>query len=194
VAFVHHVGIASLNAQFGGEVGFGGIYHSVYDSFDWYTRFSDTDFTHARALAQIYTTAVLRLAQAEVLPFEFRAVVRSMEEWVKDLPKVELAALQSAMAGLRRAAEEYESKFNHRGSKELNAALIRTERALLLERGLPGRPWYKHQLMAPGVYTGYSAKTLPAIRDSKDPQAGVTLVVEALQNYAAAIQKAATLF
>ena len=68
--FLDHLGVASLNIGYGGEDG-GGIYHSIYDDFYWYTHFSDTDFVYGRALAQTGGTAVMRLADAELLPFDF---------------------------------------------------------------------------------------------------------------------------
>jgi N-acetylated-alpha-linked acidic dipeptidase len=58
--FLDHLGIASLNIGMGGEGG-GGIYHSIYDTFTWYTRFSDSDFEHARALTQAAGTLTLRI-------------------------------------------------------------------------------------------------------------------------------------
>src|SRR5260221_1371842 len=67
--FLQHLGIASLNLDYGGEDG-GGIYHSIYDDFAWYTRFSDTSFVYGRALAQTVGTAVMRLADPGVLAFE----------------------------------------------------------------------------------------------------------------------------
>ena len=69
-AFIDHLGIASLNLGFGGEDG-GGIYHSIYDDFYWYTHFADGDFVYGRALAQTIGSAVLRLADADVLPYDF---------------------------------------------------------------------------------------------------------------------------
>jgi N-acetylated-alpha-linked acidic dipeptidase len=72
-AFYHHLGIPSLNLAFQGEDD-GGIYHSIYDSFHWYTTFSDTAFVYGRALAQTAGTTVLRLANADLLPFEFTAL------------------------------------------------------------------------------------------------------------------------
>ena len=69
-AFLDHLGVASLNLGFGGEDG-GGIYHSIYDDFYWYTHFADTDFVYGRALAQTAGTAVMRLADAELLPYDF---------------------------------------------------------------------------------------------------------------------------
>ncbi len=69
-AFLDHAGIASLNLGYGGEDD-GGIYHSIYDSFTWFTRFSDTSFVYGKTLAQTVGTAVLRLADAEILPYRF---------------------------------------------------------------------------------------------------------------------------
>jgi N-acetylated-alpha-linked acidic dipeptidase len=73
-AFYHHLGIPSLNLGFGGEDDNGGIYHSIYDSFRWFTTFSDTAFVYGRALAQTTGMAVLRLANADLLPYEFTAL------------------------------------------------------------------------------------------------------------------------
>jgi N-acetylated-alpha-linked acidic dipeptidase len=192
VPFIHHAGIPTVNAGFGGGAGSGGIYHSIYDSFEWYTRFSDTDFTHGRALSQVMTTAMLRLSEAPVLPFSFREVARAVDEWMKDLPPVPGTGLRDAVAALREAAKQYD-EVRPRPSRELNQTLLRSERALLHEAGLPGRPWYKHQLMAPGWYTGYSAKTLPGVRDSKDPKAGAIPLAEAIRRYAATIDEAVRL-
>ena len=85
--FINHLGIASLNLGFGGEGG-GGIYHSIYDDFYWYTHFSDTDFTYGRALAQTVGTAVMRLADAELLPYEFTALADSLHTYVDQLQKL----------------------------------------------------------------------------------------------------------
>jgi N-acetylated-alpha-linked acidic dipeptidase len=77
----------------------------------------------------------------------------------------------------------------------VDTALIATERALL-GPGLPGRPWYRHELYAPGQYTGYDVKTMPAIREAIEirdwpgAQAGIAAVSAALTRYAAAIDAA----
>ena len=86
-AFIDHLGVASLNLGYGGEDD-GGIYHSIYDDFYWYTRFADTDFVYGRALAQTVGLAVLRLADAPLLPFEFAAFADAIREYLKDLKKV----------------------------------------------------------------------------------------------------------
>lgn len=86
-AFLDHIGIASLNVSYGGE-GDSGIYHSVYDDFYWYTHFSDTDFVYGRALSQTAGTAVLRLASADLLPFEFTDLADTIHVYQKELKKL----------------------------------------------------------------------------------------------------------
>jgi N-acetylated-alpha-linked acidic dipeptidase len=86
-AFVDYLGVASLNLGYGGEDD-GGIYHSIYDDFHWYTHFSDSDFVYGRALAQTVGLAVLRLADAELLPFDFSALADTTEEYLKDLKRL----------------------------------------------------------------------------------------------------------
>jgi len=85
--FLQHLGIASLNLGYGGEDG-GGIYHSIYDDFTWYTRFDDTSFVYGRALAQTVGTAVLRLANADVLPYEFTGQAATVGRYVKEVEKL----------------------------------------------------------------------------------------------------------
>jgi N-acetylated-alpha-linked acidic dipeptidase len=86
-AFLDHVGIATLDLGYGGEDE-QGIYHSIYDDFYWYTHFSDTDFVYGRALAQTVGTSVLRLADAEVLPFDFVDFADTVEKYIKNLQKL----------------------------------------------------------------------------------------------------------
>src|SRR6202043_2208245 len=83
-AFLDHLGIATLDLAYGGEDE-QGIYHSIYDDFYWYTHFSDTDFVYGRALAQTGGTAVMRLADAELLPFEFGDFADTVQTYVKEL-------------------------------------------------------------------------------------------------------------
>src|SRR5437773_2737079 len=82
--FLQHVGIASLNIGYGGEDR-GGIYHSIYDDFYWYTHFGDTDFVYGRALAQTGGSAVMRLADADLLPFEFADFADTVQTYLKEL-------------------------------------------------------------------------------------------------------------
>jgi N-acetylated-alpha-linked acidic dipeptidase len=82
--FIDHLGIASVNLGYGGE-DVGGEYHSVYDDFYWYTHFSDTDFSYGRALAQTAGTMVMRMADADVLPFQFSDQADTIHTYVTEL-------------------------------------------------------------------------------------------------------------
>jgi len=84
--FVDHLGIASLNLSYGGEDG-GGIYHSIYDDFYWYTHFADTDFAYGRTLAETVGLSVMRLAGAKLLPFEFTNLADTLRKYSEDLKK-----------------------------------------------------------------------------------------------------------
>jgi len=86
-AFLDHLGIASLNLGYGGEDR-GGIYHSIYDDFYWYTHFSDADFVYGRALAQTAGTLVMRLADADVLPLDFRNFTDTIGRYVQEVEKL----------------------------------------------------------------------------------------------------------
>src|SRR6266704_2725196 len=85
--FLQHVGVATLNLGYGGEGG-GGIYHSIYDDFKWFTTFDDTSFVYGRALAQTVGTAVLRLADAEVLPYQFTGLAETVAKYTKEVEKL----------------------------------------------------------------------------------------------------------
>ena len=193
-AFLDYLQIASLNLGFEGDDGGGGVYHSIYDSFYWYTHFSDGDFTHGVALSQVMGTALLRLADADVLPFEFRATADTLRRYVGEIEQMpvpgassdtggssralDLAPLRTAIDKLAKAAESYEKAVGRvpqvRSSApglardrlaEVNTILYSSERAFRYEAGLPRREWFKHLAYAPGFYTGYGVKTLPGIRE-----------------------------
>jgi N-acetylated-alpha-linked acidic dipeptidase len=216
--FINFAGVASLGIGFGGEDG-GGIYHSIYDDFYWYTHFSDSDFVYGRALAQAGSTSVVRLADADLLPFQFadfsddvKMYVREVEKfadkqreeiqetnqkiaegmyeatsdprysWVtpkkEDVPPhLNFAPLDNAVELLERNSAEYQKVLERVSANggaalasaslmEVNEMLIQCEHKLTTPEGLPGRFWYKHELYAPGAYTGYAAKAIPAVREN----------------------------
>jgi len=249
-AFLQHDGVASLNIGFGGEDG-GGIYHSIYDDFYWYTHFSDVDFVYGRALAQAGGTAVMRLADAELLPFEFGDFSDTVQMYVKELktlsqktqddirernreieegvfkatddprhplvapaaeavpPHLNFAPLENASEELARSATEYRKAFDQVSANggarlasaslaEVNHLLMESERKLTNSQGLPNRPWFKHQLYAPGFYTGYAVKTMPAVREAieqkqwKQADEAIVVVAGVLHDEAALIASAAS--
>jgi N-acetylated-alpha-linked acidic dipeptidase len=178
--FLQHLGIATLDMRFASEDS--GVYHSDYDDFNWFSHFSDTTFVYGRALSQVHSIALMRFADAPVLPFEFGRFVSTVRRYIDEignLPgKPDLTAVSGAITKLEKAATDLNAGYN-RALPNLGAAppdklaalnriLFRTERALTIDPGLPGRPWYRHRIYAPGVYTGYAAKTLPGIREAAE--------------------------
>ncbi len=216
-AFIDHLGIAALNLSYAGEDR-EGIYHSIYDDFFWYTHFSDRDFVYGRALSQTAGTAVLRLASADLLPFDFGDFAETMRTYLDELrklassrrdqiiernrqleeglfralndprhptvaprreevpPHFNFAPLENAVDALSRSADRYDAAVKAAWNRpesvtpevlaRLNQKLMESERRLTDPAGLPRRPWYKHLIYAPGVYTGYAPKTMPGIREA----------------------------
>ena len=204
-AFLDHLAIASADCRFRGDGG--GVYHSIYDSFDWYRRFGDPDFVYGRALAQFHAVAIARMADADVLPFEFTnyadtigVYLDELEEPAKD-KNVELKDVRKAWEELSKAAENYEKKLSasrlEGDYKRVNAILQKVEQAMARDEGLPEREWFKHQVYAPGFYTGYGVKTVPAVRealergDREAARQGAAVFAQTLQAVTAKILAAA---
>ena len=205
-AFLDHVGIASLDFGLNGRGG-DGTYHSTYDHPGWFKKFIDPQFTHSVLAAQVTGVAVLRLADAEVLPFDYEAYGRQVLEYVRDIERQAGKASSSGaatidFAGLKRAAGAFMragADLRARGEAlvagtpsraalaDVNRRLMMAERDLIESAGLPDRPWYRHVIYAPGLYTGYGVKTIPGVREAVDAgnyaraaeQAGI--VIRALQ-------------
>jgi N-acetylated-alpha-linked acidic dipeptidase len=215
-AFLDHLTVASLNLGFGGEGSDGGVYHSKYDSFYWYTHFSDTDFAYNTALSQTVGTLALRLASADVLPFEFTATARTLKGYVdeiekltkeaKDAPALDFSPLRASLAKLQKAADAYGSAIakgkaprDREQAAELNHLLYTSERNFKHEGGLPKRDWFKHLAYAPGFYTGYGVKTLPGIREGieqkawDEPKKYIPIVAAAVEKLAAQVDRATAL-
>jgi len=242
--FLQHLGIAALNIGFGGE-GHYGQYHSIYDSFDHYTRFMDPTFVYGVTLAKTAGRMVLRLADADVLPLDFghlsstvgkyvdevakladdmrqkteeenhriedgtyHAVDDPTETWVvpaaKDpVPYLNFAPLKNAAAALDKSAAAYQKAWTAKGGalsaedqKRLDAVLLAAERAFTRSQGLPRRSWYVHQIYAPGFYTGYGVKTLPAVREAieqrnwKEAEEQILLVAATIEGFAKEVDRA----
>ena len=207
--FLDHLAMASLNLGFSGDSP-GGVYHSNYDSFDWYQRFSDGKFVFGRALSQTIGTTIMRLANATILPFNFTDLANTMERYVKeiektyasqnDAPHIDLNSVAKSIENLRTAGNEYQQSLEQlqtfsstkiHGRAELtrlNQLIYTSERRLAHDEGLPNREWFRHQVYAPGFYTGYGVKTIPGIRESIEEQSWaeanyyVNVVTQALEN------------
>ncbi len=179
VAFIDHLGVASLNLGFGGP-NLNGVYHSIYDDPRWFEEFGDPGFAYGAALSQVTTMTLLRLADATVLPFEFGEFAATVRRYVDQIKKRSgtkvdfepvLAAIQKTEAegkALDAALKTAVSRADTAVLAKANQELFETERGLILAKGLPGRDWYRHSIYAPGMYTGYGAKTLPGIREAAE--------------------------
>ena len=246
--FLQHAGVPTLNVGFGGEDD-GGIYHSIYDSFSWYTRFSDTSFVYGRALAQAAGTMIMRVANADVLPEEFgnlsetaRGYIAELkalrEKTAKDIeelnrqlaegafaivndprrptrapkgeapaPVLNFSPLDNASIALDSAAARFEKAYGvlpagnatAASLAPVNALIRQSDQVLLLPNGLPKRPWYRHSLYAPGLYTGYGVKTMPGAREAieqkdwKLADAEIARIAAALSRESDLITRAASL-
>jgi N-acetylated-alpha-linked acidic dipeptidase len=248
--FLQHLGIASLNVGFGGESG-GGSYHSIFDSYDYYTRFGDPNFTYGITLAQTMGRATLRFATADVLPYRFGNLTDNVQQYLEQVvalldeeraqtesenylvesgsyrlaadptkthvvpdkksavPYLSFAPIQNALAKVKQNAESYDAALSRRMNDgpaldpdtraALDGILMSVEHMMTYEDGLPGRPWFRHQIYAPGFYTGYGVKTLPGVREAIEQhnweraERYVGVIADALDRAAEAIGRAADL-
>jgi N-acetylated-alpha-linked acidic dipeptidase len=244
--FVQHLGIASINLGYSGEDE-GGVYHSLYDTFEHYQRFNDPGGIYQAALAKTVGRLVLRTADAEVAPLQFAGLAETVDSNVTGLKKLEettreraegvnrlvdggayaladepskkwapparqdpgkpldFKALDAAVAKLKASAAAYDAA--SAGAPALPAAqrarlndmLQKAEQSLTDKRGLPGRPWFRHMIYAPGLLTGYGAKTIPGVREAiesrrwAEAQEFIGRTSEILDNCAAHLDRAAAL-
>ncbi len=210
-SFLQHAGISTLDLGYGGEDN-GGDYHSIYDSYYDYTHFKDPGFHYGVALSQTAGRVVLRMADADVLPFDFRNLYNTVNGYVTEMmdlltqtrentvvenkllaqndytlaadptkvfvapksksevPYLDFSPLQNAMAAFKKATDSLNVTWQHQMNNNddhdaFNKALYKAEQQLLTD-GLPRRQWYRHNLYAPGFYTGYGVKTLPGIHEA----------------------------
>jgi len=207
--FLQHLGIASANMGFGGHSS-GGSYHTMYDTYEHYTKWIDPGLVYGKTLAQFAGRATLRLANAPRLPFDFQGFTDNVAGYIEEiealadgmrdktaadnqdirdgvygiildptksfgppLPKPEVphfnfAPLKNALARLQDSADAYQrlAASGAPASAHQNYLLYTSERELIREEGLTGRPWYKHHIYAPGFYTGYGVKTIPGVREA----------------------------
>ena len=244
--FIQHMGIASMNIGYGGEDP-AGVYHSIYDSYDHYTRFGDPGFQYGIALAKTAGRVMMRLADADALPFDFNSFYKTLNDYATEVktlldnqrneteaenriirdnlynlakdpkktwnapaakepvPYLNFSDLDNSLMQLKSLAEEYQKLYSNGTSlpvekqNQLNEILFKAERSLISQSGLPRRPWYKHEVYAPGFYTGYGVKTLPAIREAieqrnwKEAQEGISTVSQSIHAYNTQVQQAVSI-
>jgi N-acetylated-alpha-linked acidic dipeptidase len=175
--FLQHLGVPSTDI---GSTGDYGVYHSAFDNFSWFKKFGDPDFLYEQQMARVYGLEVLRMADADVLPYNYEdygkeiliyldaARSKAQEKFGDHAPDF-AAAIEGA-----RHLQEAGAKILQKQRKipqnpaQINAKLRDAERALLIPEGLPNRPWYHHAIYAPGQYTGYAAVVIPGVNEAID--------------------------
>ena len=209
--FLQHLGVPSTDMGFGGDYG---VYHSSYDSFYWMDHFGDPGFVYHVAAAQIWGTLALRLADADALPFDYTDYATQIREFFAEALRLakqknldtsfDDRSMNAALEDFAKECSRVEknrqeavtTKANSAKLKLMNDALIGVEREFIDERGLRGRPWYKHEIYAPGIYTGYAAQPLTDFRqaiddrNSANTKESLERIVEAIKRATKALQLA----
>jgi N-acetylated-alpha-linked acidic dipeptidase len=177
------------------------VYHSVFDDFDWFTRFADPDFAYTQQQARLLGIELLHMADADVLPYDDQMYA---DEILRYLAHTKKAAIRRRVdldfSGAEAAAQSFATTAQRvhelelaaaANTVKLNGALRAAESALLLPQGLPRRPWYRHSIFAPGEFTGYAAVALPGVSDAIEEQDAARAQAQ-LDALAQALRRAAT--
>jgi N-acetylated-alpha-linked acidic dipeptidase len=173
--FIQHLGVPSTDI---GSEGPYGVYHSVFDNYNWFIKFADPTFVYEQQQARVFGLEILHMADAEVLPYDYQLYGKEVVGYLeaaqklattKDLTLDFTAALASAnrFAAAGTAVRATQSA-PPSDPTALNQSLRDAEEALLNPEGLPKRPWYKHTIYAPGEFTGYAAVVIPGVNEGID--------------------------
>ncbi len=202
-AFLQHAGVPSTDVSSSGPYG---VYHSVFDNLAWFKKFADPDFTYEQEIARVFGLEALRMADADVLPYDYEEYGKEVAAYldaarkrgedkfgkgVLDFEAVDTAARHFTSAGAKILDRQ---KNPPRDVTRLNQALMNAERAMLVPQGLPHRPWFKHAIYAPGEYTGYAAVVIPGVNealdkgDSERARQQLALLAAALERAAKALE------
>jgi N-acetylated-alpha-linked acidic dipeptidase len=178
--FYNHLGIPIVDWGFGGP---GGVYHSQYDSYAWMSRFGDPGFKRHAAAASVGAALLLRLANAEVLPYDYAEFARTMRGYLPALDATlkakgweaqSTALLRGAIDAMERAARDFATARDGAlaagvdASKQeaANQALLRVERALTRPSGLRDREWFRNLIYASDPDNGYADMIFPGVSNA----------------------------
>ena len=198
--FYNHLGIPIADWGFGGA---GGVYHSQYDSFAWMSRFGDSTFAYHAAAAKIGAAMLLRLANAEILPYDYVEFARTMLRYLPALDRsftakswgASTTALRDAIGRMEQEARAFASARDaalaagvpSRAKREaVNAALLRVERALVRPEGLRTRPWYRNLIYVADEDNGYANMVFPSVSEAvraNDQGLTVTEITDLAQRF-----------
>ncbi len=197
--FFQHLGVPSTDI---GSSGPYGVYHSAFDNYSWFVKNADPDFTLLQQQARVFGLEVIKMADAGVLPYDYATYASEIAVYLQTAKK------KAAEAGLKElkfeAAIEAAERFSAAASAvqkkmaapisdvpAFNQTLLDAEHALLSTQGLPGRPWYKHTIYAPGEFTGYSAVVIPGVNEAIDAK-DLARAQQQMSSLAEALTRAAT--
>ena len=177
--FIGHLGIPSISMGFYGPYG---VYHAMQDNFYWMEHFGDPTFQYHVAMTQIWGILALRLAGADILPFDYAAYADELLSHLKALQnenkhstitKNRPERLRTLLREWERIAVDFHRNLAIRlengeltETAKINGKLQGLEQILLSESGLPLRPWFRHLAYAPGLHSGYAAVVFPGIQDA----------------------------
>jgi N-acetylated-alpha-linked acidic dipeptidase len=177
--FYNHLGIPIADWGFGGPAG---VYHSAYDSYHWMVKFGDPTFEFHAANAKIGTAALLRIANAEILPYDYVEYARTVQRFSSQVEraiaekhwKLSGAVLNAAVARMESAAVAFNAARDHALAtqlsptiaKQVNATLLGVERQLTRPQGLVTRPWFRNLVYASDENNGYSTMVLPSVNEA----------------------------
>jgi N-acetylated-alpha-linked acidic dipeptidase len=218
MVFLDHLGIPSVDFGFSGGTG---SYHSLYDSYWFFSTHGDRNFAYGEKLSELVSRFLLRMADADVLPFDYASTAETIDRYLDELAevvkkqeladRVDLAGIRATNARLKETALQLNQEIarikamdgkdlerNRQALIQLNDLLLATELAFLDPNGLPRRPWYRHQIYAPGYLTGYGVKTLPGVReaiekkDAEEAQQMAQVLEKTLSQVRGTLQEAVT--
>ncbi len=210
--FIQHLGVPSTDI---GSDGPYGVYHSVFDNYNWFIRNADPTFIYEQEMARVFGLEVIHMADADVLPYDYRSYGREVVNYLTTAQKrasnqklnANFDAAMKAASRFQAAGERIYSRQtslstasaapNNANLKALNVSLRDAEEGLLNMEGLPKRPWFRHTIYAPGEYTGYAAVVIPGVNegidadDSARTQAQLDALTAALNRAATTLEHAA---
>ena len=204
--FIQHLGVPSTDI---GSAGSYGVYHSVFDNYNWFIKFADPTFVYEQQQARVFGLEILHMADTDVLPYNYDLYGKEVVNYVEaaqhrattadlklDFSSALAAAHRFAAAGTAIHARQQNPPADPAALVSLNEALRAAEEALLNPAGLPQRSWFKHTIYAPGEFTGYAAVVIPGVNEAIDvpdaprAQSQLTTLAEALNRSAAVLEAA----
>ena len=177
--FYNHLGIPIADWGFGGPTG---VYHSAYDSYHWMSKFGDPNFEVHATTARIGAATLLRIANADILPYDYVEFARTMRRFGSQVDqaiagkrwKISAVGLTTAIGRMEDAAVAFNvgrdraltAQLAPETAKQVNASLLEVERQLTRPQGLVTRPWFRNLIYAADENNGYSTMVLPSVNEA----------------------------